>query len=151
MMAAYRACESEAFGKIVMRHDRDVLMHPSSWLAGDLISPMSGIAGKTIFQQVVHDQAVIACALERYRIEKGSYPDSLDGVRLLDGRPLPLDIINGKPMGYRKTANGKYALWSVGFDGKDDNGKRGVFDNKSTVRLLSGKDYVGDWVWDYPE
>ena len=154
IMATYKATESKALNKIAVRHDRDILMHPSSWFAGLSIPAMIDADLRTIFQQVVHNQAIIACALERYRLEKGSYPDSLDGMKLADGRSLPLDVINNKPMGYRKTANGKYALWSVGFDGKDDNGQRGTLDNnsnKSMTRQLANKDYLGDWVWDYPE
>ena len=45
-------------------------------------------------------------------------------------RPVPLDVINKKPMGYRTIANGKYALWSVGFDDNADNGKRGNLTQK---------------------
>jgi hypothetical protein len=96
--------------------------------------------------QVVKNQATIACALERYYLTHGSYPDSLVDVKLANGHPLPLDEMSGKPMGYRKTADGKYALWSVGFDGKDDGGKRGPDPTKATKA-----DYKGDWVWDFPK
>lgn len=103
-----------------------------------------------IYRQALVNQSVIACALERYRIEKGSYPDSLDAVKLADGKSLPLDPIHEKPMGYRKTADGRYALWSVGFDGKDDGGKRTLNDKKPENTQFHKADYVGDWVWDFP-
>jgi hypothetical protein len=57
--------------------------------------------------------------------------------------------MSGKPMGYRLTPNGRYALWCVGFDGVDDGGKR-VLDPKSPDRApYSNPDYKGDWVWDF--
>ncbi|MEI7774022.1 MAG: hypothetical protein WCK17_04550 [Verrucomicrobiota bacterium] len=110
-----------------------------------------------VYQHALLNQAIIACALERHRIEKGSYPDSLDAVRLADGKPLPLDPINEKPMGYHKTSDGRYALWSVGFDGKDDGGKRSLNEIKSQKTFFkpqrthfNSNDYLGDWVWDFP-
>ena len=96
------------------------------------------------------DQTVIACALERHRIENGSYPDSLDSLKLVNGKPLPLDVMNDKPMGYRKTPDGKYALWSVGFDGEDDDGKRTIDRKTAGEHRFSDANYSGDWVWDFP-
>jgi len=116
-----------------------------------LTSPaVTSFINMVIYRQALVNQSVIACALERYRIEKGSYPDSLDAVRLADGKPLPLDPITEKPMGYRKTADGRYALWSVGFDGKDDGGKRTLNEKKPENTQFHKADYVGDWVWDFP-
>ena len=93
---------------------------------------------------------LIACALERQRIEKGSYPDSLDAVRLADGKSLPPDPMNGKPMHYRKTADGRSAVWSIGFDGKDDGGKRTLDQKKAKETKFHDASYTGDWVWDFP-
>ena len=116
-----------------------------------LIAPsISKIIHKIIHTQALVNQSVIACALERLRIEKGSYPDSLDAVKLADGRPLPGDPMNGNAMGYRKTTDGRYALWSVGFDGKDDGGKRVLDEKRRENTKFSDAAYVGDWVWDFP-
>jgi len=105
---------------------------------------------RILYTQTLLNQAIIGCALERYRLAHGSYPASLDPVKLAGGRPLPLDILAGKPMHYRQTPDGKYALWSVGFDGKDDGGHR-VLDSKhpESTKFADLK-YVGDWVWDFP-
>ena len=124
--------------------------HPSYIIPLLLVPAYSIFINKSIFTQALVNQSIIACALERYRIEKGSYPDSLDAVRLADGKPLPLDPIHEKPMGYRNTADGKYALWSVGFDGKDDGGKRTLNEKKPENTQFHKADYVGDWVWDFP-
>ncbi len=101
-------------------------------------------------KQTLVDQATIGCALERWCLEKGSYPDSLDVVQRSDGHPLPLDPMNGQPMGYRKTADGRYALWSVGIDGKDDGGQRVLDEKKPENTKFQTDKYVGDLVWDFP-
>jgi hypothetical protein len=124
--------------------------HPTHIMTLLIAPAITKIINKALYTQTLVNQAVIACALERHRIEKGSYPDSLDAVKLADGKPLPLDVINESPMGYRKTADGKYALWSVGFDGKDDGGKRMLDEKKpENTKFLDDK-YSGDWVWDFP-
>ena len=125
-------------------------MHPT-YIMTSLIAPATkNIVSRCIYTQVLLDQAVIACALERHRIKHGSYPDSLDAVKLATGKPLPLDVMNGKPMGYRKTADGRYALWAVGFGGEDGGGKRTLDEKHPENTKFSDTKYVGDWVWDFP-
>ncbi|QIF05267.1 hypothetical protein G5S37_28405 [Roseimicrobium sp. ORNL1] len=103
---------------------------------------------RAAYAQSFLDRAIVACALERFRLERGAYPDALTELARAGEKPLPLDILSGKPMGYRKTTGGRYVLWAVGFDGKDDNGHRpstGSYRDKPTNRQ-----YEGDWVWSYP-
>jgi hypothetical protein len=122
-----------------------------AYLMTTLIAPaFKSVLTRAIYTQVLVNQSIIACALERYRLEKGSYPESLDAVKLADGKALPLDVMNDKPMHYRKTTNGKYALWSVGFDGKDDGGKRMLDEKHPENTRFSDEKYLGDWVWDFP-
>ena len=105
-----------------------------------------------IYAQVLVNQARIACALERQRIAHGSYPDSLDAVRFADGKPLPPDPMDGKPMRYRKTTDGRYVLWSIGPDGKDDGGKRILHNNdREHTSYFTFPSYIGDLVWDFTE
>jgi hypothetical protein len=95
----------------------------------------------TGYQQAMANEALIACALERYHATEGQYPDTLDALapKFLD--KVPQDIIGGKPLVYRRTDNGKFMLYSVGWNQKDDGGL--------TSRGTSGSiDYEkGDWVW----
>jgi len=76
------------------------------------------------------DQAIIVCALERYRLKNGSYPASLTPLlpQFLD--KLPHDIFIGGPLKYRLLPDGKFLLYSVGLDARDDGG-----------------DAKKDWVW----
>jgi hypothetical protein len=85
-------------------------------------------------QTLVHE-ARIACALERFRLAEGQYPASLDLLvpRFID--KLPHDLIGGQPLKYRRTDNGAYLLYSVGWNEKDDGG------------TVGNSREQGDWVW----
>jgi hypothetical protein len=54
---------------------------------------------------------------------------------------VPHDVISGEPYKYRRTDDGQFLLYSVGWNEKDDGGVPGktLFDDKQ-----------GDWVWQYP-
>ena len=141
---------SRDWEKEVSETKTHVWTHPSYLMTAIMGPPLKSVLNNAMYAQALVNQAVIGCALERHHIEKGVYPDSLGSIKFADGRPLPLDVINGKPMNYRKTTDGRYALWSVGFDGRDDGGKR-VLDKKNPENTkFHNEKYVGDWVWDFP-
>jgi hypothetical protein len=85
--------------------------------------------------------ATIACALERYRLGHGSYPESLTELVPAFLDKVPLDVVDGQPLRYRRTDNGRFTLYSIGLDGKDDGGK--PVGHKKT-------DSAGDWTWPQP-
>jgi hypothetical protein len=95
--------------------------------------------------QAAVDLAQVACALERYRLAHGQYPETLAELTPQFIENLPHDIINGQPLHYRRTDDGKFVLYSVGWNEKDDGG---------TVVFRKGNSNVdtdrGDWVWEYP-
>jgi hypothetical protein len=86
----------------------------------------------------VSDQAALACALERYRLANRQFPDTLDALVPRFISQLPHDVINGEPYKYRRTDDGQFILYSIGWNEKDDGGVPGktLFDEKE-----------GDWVW----
>lgn len=93
-------------------------------------------------QNTAHNQTEIveaftACALERFRLVQGEYPENLDALvpQFLD--ILPKDVIGGGQLHYRRATGGTFVLYSVGWNGRDDGGVRG--------QPLPGTD--GDWVW----
>jgi hypothetical protein len=91
------------------------------------------------------DLARVACALERYWLAHGEYPETLDALAPQFIAQVPHDIINGQPLHYRREANGQFILYSVGWNEKDDGGqvvlrKGGALDRDN-----------GDWVWRYPQ
>jgi hypothetical protein len=63
-----------------------------------------------------------AIALERFRVRRGAYPESLDLLipELLSS--VPLDFMDGQPLRYRRTEDGHFLLYSIGVDCIDDGG-----------------------------
>jgi len=91
------------------------------------------------------DEARVACALERFRLAHGNYPETLDALAPQCIDKLPHDVINGQPLHYRRADDGKYILYSVGWNEADDGG---IVSFTKTDRVDSEK---GDWVWQYPQ
>jgi len=123
--------------------------HLDESLAVIAMPALLGVSFKVIYAQCLVNESIAACALERYRIEHNTYPDTLEAANRAGEPSIPLDVISGKPMGYRKTPDGKYALWCVGFDGKDDGGKRVLDATNPANTRFSDPGYLGDWVWDF--
>ena len=96
--------------------------------------------------QTTLNQARIVCALERCRMARGQYPESLAELTPQFIGQLPLEVIDGAPMRYRRTSDGKFVLYSIGWNGTDDGGTPGLSGD------TSGKpDFTqGDWVWQFP-
>ena len=93
------------------------------------------------------DLARTAIALERYRLAHGEYPESLDALAPQFIAKVPHDVINGQPLKYRRTSDGQFVLYSVGWNEKDDGGVV-VFEKGSTPSVDINQ---GDWVWRYPK
>lgn len=91
----------------------------------------------TAHSQTEINQALIACALERFRLAHGDYPENMDALvpQFLD--TIPRDVIGGGPLHYHRASQGAFVLYSVGWNRRDDGGARG--------QPLPGTD--GDWVW----
>lgn len=86
--------------------------------------------------QTAVNQALVACALERYRAQYGQYPAALAELTA-NGflEHLPSDLVDGQPLRYRRDHPLRFVLYSLGWNAKDDGG-------------LSRQDL--DWVWKYP-
>ena len=111
-------------------------------LAAMLLPALSKLPLKAAMAQTTTDQAALACALERFRLANGQFPEKLDALAPRFFPQLPNDIITGEPTKYRRAEDGQFALYSVGWNEKDDGGRPGDkwFDEKQ-----------GDWVWQFPE
>jgi len=108
-----------------------------------LFPAISATVRKVAEIQATIDLARVACALERYRLAHGEYPESLDVLAPQLIEKIPHDIINGQPLHYRLEAGGRFILYSVGWNEEDDGG---------TVALTKSGNWDrvnGDWVWQY--
>lgn len=110
-------------------------------LAVIMLPALHNIPRRAAAAQTAADETAIACALERYRLANGQFPEHLDLLVPKFIASLPHDVISGQPYKYHLTGNGQFVLYSVGWNETDDGGVSGntLFDDKA-----------GDWVWQYP-
>jgi hypothetical protein len=120
-------------------------VRPYNLLVPHLSVPWGLLAEKFARGQTDADLALLACALERYRLKAGRFPETLEALVPEFTPKLPHDIINGRPLNYHRTDGGKFILYSVGWNGTDDGGR--VFRNEHG----NIDPRQGDWIWRYPE
>ena len=107
-----------------------------------LIVPAQGQAATRLaYGQASVDLARTAMALERYRLAQGAFPEALDALAPQFIAKVPHDVIGGQPLKYRRTPEGAFVLYSVGWNETDDDGVP-AFNKDGSVDLQSG-----DWVW----
>jgi hypothetical protein len=123
--------QRDPFGSVVIRHD--VLAHM-------VLPALSNMAIRTARAQVAVDQIQIACALEAYRLANGQFPETLEALAPRFIPQMPHDVITGGAYKYRRTAEGQFVLYSVGWNERDDGGIR-----LTQKESMDGKN--GDWVW----
>jgi hypothetical protein len=109
-----------------------------------LLPALGAAARKFAGGQATVDLARTAIALERYRIAQGEYPEKLGMLAPPFMGQLPHDVVNGQPLNYRRSTNGQFVLYSVGWNETDDDGEVGL-NPSGTVDIRNG-----DWVWRYP-
>lgn len=109
---------------------------PYTYMAAHIIPNFFKAIRTTVHNQVSVREAMLACALERYRLAHQDYPETLAALTPQFIDRIPLDIVNGQPMKYRRNSDGQYVLYSIGWNETDDGG----------VTAKSATD--GDWVWD---
>jgi len=97
------------------------------------------------YAQSAVDLARVAGALERYRLAHGEYPAALAAVTPTFIGALPHDVVGGEPLKYRRTEDGRFVLYSIGWNETDDGGKMAL---KQDGRPDNEH---GDWVWQYPK
>jgi hypothetical protein len=114
------------------------------WYSGRQDNDLDNAARRIAYTQAQLDEARLACALERYRLARGAYPETLDALVPQFIAALPHDLITGQPLKYRRTDDGRFLLYSVGWNETDDRG--------AVVLKKSGQPdpEKGDWAWQVP-
>jgi hypothetical protein len=106
-----------------------------------VLPSLAKAATRFAYGQASVDLARTAMALERCRLARGAFPESLDALAPQFIAKIPRDVIGGQPLKYRRTPEGAFVLYSVGWNEKDDGGVAG-FDKDGAVDMQSG-----DWIW----
>jgi hypothetical protein len=91
--------------------------------AAGLLMPAVGKVGRGFWRnQALLRSAIVALAVERYRIPHGHWPESLSVLVPEYLKKIPLDPYDAKPLRYRRLADG-VVIYSIGPNEKDDGGK----------------------------
>lgn len=91
--------------------------------------------------ETLQDHLRIACALERFWLARGAWPETLAELSPDYLAAIPREIVNGAPYQYRRTPEGAFVLYSIGIDRRDDGGEIDSGRTGSEQR---------DWVWSNP-
>jgi hypothetical protein len=82
-----------------------------------------------------------ACALERHRLARGQFPETLDALTPAFMSKVPRDLIRGQDLKYRRLDDGSFQLYSLGWDGIDQGG------HPISAPSVSPEGASGDWIW----
>jgi hypothetical protein len=121
---------------------------PYHILAALLMPAVSKSTEKFARAQATVDLARVAIALERHRLKHGAFPETLEAIDpvLKPAGGLPHDVISGGPLRYARTADGRFHLYAVGWNGTDEGGSV-AWKNAEKTQI----DFTqGDWVWPQP-
>jgi len=125
----------------------NLLLHPDYIMARMIVPAIASASRSALGTQARLRQAQTALALERHAAKHDRYPAGLAELVPEFLSAIPEDPCDGRPMRYRRNQNGRYLLWSVGFDGLDDQGK--INADKGEASKLYRPQYLGDWAWQY--
>jgi len=109
-----------------------------------LLPALGKVHYKSLLAQTCSIEAGTACALERYFLAKKAYPENLEVLVPAYLARVPLDMMTGKPMAYRRESTQSYTLYSVGRNLVDEGGRVALNKNGSVDADQ------GDWVWHIP-
>jgi hypothetical protein len=131
-----------------MRAVLNLRTSPYTIFAKMLLPPLERAVHKSARAQTYVDCARVACALERSRLANGKFPEALADLtpRFIDR--VPEDVIDGKPLRYRRDPDGGYVLYSVGWNQTDEGGELAW--TKKDTKPSEIDITRGDWVWQMP-
>ena len=115
---------------------------PRNFLVRRLLPSLGKSSQRAHRAITVARMGAIACALERHHLAHGRYPESLLDLGPATLKSLPDDWMSGQPFHYRRTEDGRFELWSVGPDGKDDGG---IYRTRNRKNNSISEDR--DWPW----
>ena len=119
---------------------------PYVTLAAMFVPSFNRAAQTTMRNQTLVNEALVVCALERWNLAHGQYPETLDALVPQFAEKIPHDLIGGRPLIYRRVDQ-KFLLYSVGWNRRDDGGVTPPPTSRYSVPDLT----TGDWVWPYRE
>jgi hypothetical protein len=106
---------------------------------------------KAIQAEIARNVVVTAIALRRYQLRHHHLPDTLDELVPDFVESVPTDCMDGQPLRYRRNADGRFLLYSVGDNGQDDGGNPAWERTDVTTDQYDWQSlHALDWVWPQP-
>ena len=103
-----------------------------------------------MLQEAGRQIIVTAIALKRYQLKHGNYPPDLNSLVPEFVPAVPFDPVDGQSLRYRPNADGTFLLYSIGENGKDDNGNPSLEKGVQSTSLYWQNAHALDWVWPQP-
>jgi hypothetical protein len=97
------------FDRVFSEGRLDGVIH-HRFMASLFLPSLSGVTRRSAWAQSATTEAALACALERYRLANGEYPETLDALVPRFISSLPHDVITGEPYKYRRMDDGRFIL-----------------------------------------
>lgn len=147
---------TEPVGPQIPTLDKAYALHQKEALKGSWFDPLAEAQSsmemvssiiRLLQAETTLRQARIACALERYYLDHHAYPQDLQPLVPAYLKEIPKDLIDGAPMRYRTTPQGRYVIYSIGWNQADDGG---LVPDLKELQTRSDRAAEGDWVWSYP-
>ncbi len=100
--------------------------------------------------EVTRNVVITAIALKRYELRHQQLPATLDQLTPDLLKAVPIDCMDGQPLRYRPKADGTFLLYSVGENGKDDDGDPSLENGVQSSNYYWQNPRALDWVWPQP-
>jgi len=120
---------------------------PMTMLARIAVPNYAKATESALRTQALANHAAIAAALELYRFQHGTYPESVEALASKFIEKLPVDVVTGKPVRYARRDNGEYALYSRGWDVTDDLSAALAQSSALMKSIFISAPAEKDWVW----
>jgi hypothetical protein len=111
---------------------------------------LSAVFGNVMRVETAKQMVTTAIALKRYQLKHGNYPLDLNSLVPEFVPKVPLDPVDGRPLRYRRNADGTFLLYSVGENGKDDGGNPALEQGVESSSYYWQNPQALDWVWPQP-
>jgi len=111
---------------------------------------LAGAVRNTIRSETARRIVITAIALKRFQLKHAHLPETLAALVLAFIPSVPIDPEAGRPLCYRRNADGTFLLYSVGEDGKDDGGDATHTSSSGSSSLAWQHVQARDWVWPQP-
>ena len=152
---AVAADQRRAYVEVTRQIERDWVYRPPSLdpFFATFLMPRGGataveVTRRYAYAQSALDLAATGCAIERYRLARRQVPERLEQLVPDWIARVPVDLIDGRPLRYRRLDGNRYVLYSVGWNQIDDGGA--VVERPAGSRSRDGfaqDQRKGDWVW----